>query len=118
MPGRPVLAGLNLRIDDDDRIALLGTNGNGKSTFAKLVAGALPTEAGEITRAPKLKIGLFAQHQLEALDPAQSAYQHVRAKMVGRAGGAGALARGADGAGHRTRWRRRPRICRAARRRG
>ncbi|HWT31561.1 MAG TPA: ABC-F family ATP-binding cassette domain-containing protein [Propylenella sp.] len=82
-PGRPVLSRLNLRIDDDDRIALLGTNGNGKSTFAKLVAGALPKEMGEIVRAPKLKTGLFAQHQLEALDPAQSACQHVRALMVG-----------------------------------
>jgi ATP-binding cassette subfamily F protein 3 len=80
-PGKPVLSGLDLRIDDDDRIALLGTNGNGKSTFAKLVAGTLPREAGEITRAPKLKIGLFAQHQLETLNPAESAYQHVRGLM-------------------------------------
>ena len=82
-PGRPVLSRLDLRIDDDDRIALLGTNGNGKSTFAKLVANALAPETGIVTRAPKLKIGLFAQHQLEALDPAQSAYQHVRALMPG-----------------------------------
>ena len=80
-PGNPVLRHLDLRIDDDDRIALLGTNGNGKSTFAKLVAGALHPETGEIIRAPKLKIGLFAQHQLEALNPAKSAYEHVRALM-------------------------------------
>jgi len=80
-PGRPVLRNLNLRIDDDDRIALLGTNGNGKSTFAKLAAGALSPESGLITRAPKLNIGLFAQHQLETLNPAQSAYEHVRALM-------------------------------------
>lgn len=84
-PGRPVLAGLDLRIDDDDRIALLGMNGNGKSTFAKLIAGGLQAETGTITRAPKLKIGLFAQHQLESLDPAQSAYQHVRGLMPGAA---------------------------------
>jgi ATP-binding cassette subfamily F protein 3 len=76
-----VLTGLDLRIDDDDRIALLGKNGNGKSTFAKLVAQQLKPEAGNITRAAKLEIGLFAQHQLEALDPARSAYQHVRALL-------------------------------------
>ncbi len=82
-PGRPVLTGLDLRIDDDDRIALLGANGNGKSTFAKLVAGRLEAESGEVVRAPKLEVGLFAQHQLEALDPARSAYDHVRALMPG-----------------------------------
>ncbi len=80
-PGKPVLTGLDLRIDDDDRIALLGKNGNGKSTFAKLVAEQLKPEAGNVTRASKLEIGLFAQHQLEALDPSRSAYQHVRALL-------------------------------------
>jgi ATP-binding cassette subfamily F protein 3 len=80
-PDRPVLTGLTLRIDDDDRIALLGTNGNGKSTFAKLVADSLRPETGSIVRAPKLRIGLFAQHQLEALDPARSAYQHIRSLL-------------------------------------
>ena len=80
-PGRPVLTNLNLRIDDDDRIALLGVNGNGKSTFAKLVANALQPETGSIVRASKLKIGLFAQHQIEALNPEHSAYDHVRALM-------------------------------------
>jgi ATP-binding cassette subfamily F protein 3 len=82
-PGRPVLTNLNLRIDDDDRIALLGVNGNGKSTFAKLVANALPPETGTIVRASKLRIGLFAQHQIEALNPEHSAYDHVRALMPG-----------------------------------
>jgi ATP-binding cassette subfamily F protein 3 len=82
-PGRPVLSNLDLRIDDDDRIALLGKNGNGKSTFAKLVAEMLPPETGEIVRAPKLKTGFFAQHQLDLLDPARSALQHVRALMPG-----------------------------------
>ena len=82
-PGKPVLKELDLRIDEDDRIALLGGNGNGKSTFAKLVAGLLPPEDGIVTRAPKLKIGFFAQHQLETLNPAQSAYGHVRALLPG-----------------------------------
>ncbi len=82
-PGRPVLSHLDLCIVDDDRIALLGQNGNGKSTFAKLVAESLAPETGEITRAAKLKIGFFAQHQLEALRPALSAYDHVRLLMPG-----------------------------------
>ncbi len=82
-PGHPVLSHLDLRIDDDDRIALLGQNGNGKSTFAKLVAERLTPETGEIIRASKLKIGLFAQHQLEVLRPEFSAYDHVRALMPG-----------------------------------
>ena len=80
-PGKPILTGLDLRLDDDDRIALLGVNGNGKSTFAKLVAGALQPETGSIVRASKLKIGFFAQHQLESLNPERSAYDHVRALM-------------------------------------
>jgi ATP-binding cassette, subfamily F, member 3 len=80
-PGRPVLRRLNLRIDDDDRIALLGANGNGKSTFAKLLAGALQPAEGSMVQADKLKVGYFAQHQLDELNPAQSAYQHVRARL-------------------------------------
>jgi len=80
-PGRPVLSNLDLRIDDDDRIALLGQNGNGKSTFAKLLAGSLRPEAGDIVRASKLTTGFFAQHQIEALNPSLSAYDHVRALM-------------------------------------
>jgi ATP-binding cassette subfamily F protein 3 len=66
-PGRPVLKRLDLRIDQDDRVALLGANGNGKSTFAKLIAGRLKPMAGEIRRSAKLKIGYFAQHQTEEL---------------------------------------------------
>ena len=66
--GRPVLAHLSLRFDPDDRIALLGKNGNGKSTFAKLLAGKLTPMSGEFTRARKLVPGYFAQHQLEELD--------------------------------------------------
>ncbi|QKV18413.1 ABC-F family ATP-binding cassette domain-containing protein [Oricola thermophila] len=77
----PVLSRLSLRIDNDDRIALLGANGNGKSTFAKLVAGRLGELDGRITRADKLKIAMFAQHQLDDLVPEQTPYDHVRALM-------------------------------------
>jgi len=67
-PGKPVLSHLGLRFDPDDRIALLGKNGNGKSTFAKLLAGKLEPMGGTVTRARKLVPGYFAQHQLEELD--------------------------------------------------
>jgi ATP-binding cassette subfamily F protein 3 len=67
-PGKPVLSKLSLRFDPDDRIALLGKNGNGKSTLAKLIAGKLVPMAGEVVRAKKLVPGYFAQHQLEELD--------------------------------------------------
>ncbi|TVR80152.1 MAG: ABC transporter ATP-binding protein [Rhodospirillales bacterium] len=66
--GRPVLRDLNLRLDADDRIALLGANGNGKSTLIKLLAGRLPLMAGEERRPGKLRIGYFAQHQTDELD--------------------------------------------------
>ncbi|WP_306118666.1 MULTISPECIES: ABC-F family ATP-binding cassette domain-containing protein [unclassified Roseitalea] len=78
-PDRPVLRRLDLRIDHDDRIALLGANGNGKSTFAKLLAGRLDAQEGRIVRADKLKVAMFAQHQLDDLDPKASAYGHFRA---------------------------------------
>ena len=80
-PGKPVLKGLTLRIDEDDRIALLGANGNGKSTFAKLLAGRLALESGGITIAPGLKVAMFAQHQLDDLRPEESAVEHVRRLM-------------------------------------
>ncbi|OWO93149.1 glycosyl transferase family 1 [Rhizobium esperanzae] len=80
-PGRPILKNLNLRIDNDDRIALLGSNGNGKSTFAKFISGRLSPESGEVKLAPSLKIGFFAQHQLDDLIPEQSAVEHVRRLM-------------------------------------
>ena len=67
-PGKPVLSNLSLRFDPDDRIALLGKNGNGKSTLAKLLAGKLAPMTGEVVRAKKLVPGYFAQHQLEELD--------------------------------------------------
>ncbi len=66
--GKPVLSNLSLRLDDDDRIALLGANGNGKSTFIKLLAGRLAPLAGEVNKSSKLRVGYFAQHQTEELD--------------------------------------------------
>jgi ATP-binding cassette, subfamily F, member 3 len=96
-PGRPILSDLSLRIDNDDRIALLGSNGNGKSTLVKLLAGRLTPEHGTVTRAATLKVGYFAQHQLDELDEERSPYDHVRdlmpdqpeAKVRARAGAIG-----------------------------
>jgi ATP-binding cassette, subfamily F, member 3 len=76
--GRPVLHQLSLRIDPDDRIALLGRNGEGKSTLAKLVAGRLPRLAGGGTRAAKLRVGYFAQHQIEDLHGDETPIDHLR----------------------------------------
>jgi ATP-binding cassette subfamily F protein 3 len=67
--GEAVLRNLNLRLDVDDRIGLLGVNGAGKSTFAKMIAGALPLQTGAMKREQRLKVGWFHQHQIEALDP-------------------------------------------------
>jgi ATP-binding cassette subfamily F protein 3 len=78
---RPVLRRLHLRIDDDDRIALIGQNGNGKSTFAKLLAGRVEQMEGRITRADKLDIAYFAQHQLDELRAHESPYDHLRVLM-------------------------------------
>ncbi|SCW28920.1 ATP-binding cassette, subfamily F, member 3 [Rhizobium mongolense subsp. loessense] len=80
-PGKPILKNISLRIDNDDRIALLGSNGNGKSTFAKFIAGRLSAESGDIKLAPSLKIGFFAQHQLDDLVPNESPVEHVRLLM-------------------------------------
>jgi ATP-binding cassette subfamily F protein 3 len=80
-PGKPILTRMNLRIDTDDRIALLGSNGNGKSTFAKFIAGRLKPDGGRLTVAPSLKVGFFAQHQLDDLRPDESPVAHVRRLM-------------------------------------
>lgn len=79
--GEPVLRNLTLRIDNDDRIALLGSNGNGKSTLAKLIAGRLKPEKGTLTLSPNLKVAFFAQHQLDDLMPEENAIEHVRKLM-------------------------------------
>src|SRR5580692_10299852 len=80
-PKNPVLNRVTLRIDTDDRIALLGSNGNGKSTLVKLLAGKLPPFSGQVTRADKLSVGYFAQHQVDELDLDGSPYDHVRRLM-------------------------------------
>ena len=103
-PGKPVLRRVTLRIDNDDRIALLGQNGNGKSTLTKLISGRLAPSEGRITRADRLKVAYFAQHQLDELDPAGGAYDHVRrlmpdapeAKIRARAGAIGFPGAAAD----------------------
>jgi ATP-binding cassette, subfamily F, member 3 len=84
-PGKPILSHISLRFDPDDRIALLGKNGNGKSTLAKLLAGKLDPMAGELTRARKLIPGYFAQHQLEELDGRYTPIEtlgHLRPKLT------------------------------------
>jgi ATP-binding cassette subfamily F protein 3 len=77
----PVLNRVTLRIDTEDRIALLGSNGNGKSTLVKLLANRLAPFSGSITRAEKLSIAYFAQHQLDELNEDGSPYDHVRKLM-------------------------------------
>ena len=99
-----MLRRLTLRIDTDDRIALLGPNGNGKSTLAKLLAGRLAPFDGTITRPDRIEVAYFAQHQLDELIPAQSVYEHVRrlmpdapeAKVRARAGSIGFSGERAD----------------------
>ena len=76
-PERPILQGLDLRIDNDDRIALLGQNGNGKSTFAKLIAGRLAPLRGNVFGAQKVEVGYFAQHQLDDLNPQSTPYDYI-----------------------------------------
>jgi ATP-binding cassette subfamily F protein 3 len=80
-PKRPVLNRVTLRIDNDERIALLGANGNGKSTLVKLLANRLLPFSGRITRAEKISIAYFAQHQLDELNEDASVYHHVRGLM-------------------------------------
>ena len=103
-PDKPVLSRITLRIDNDDRIALLGANGNGKSTLVKLLAGRLQPFSGSMTRAEKLSIAYFAQHQLDELSEESSPYDHVRrlmpdapeSKVRGKAGAIGFSAKAAD----------------------
>ena len=83
-PKQPVLNRVTLRLDPEDRIALLGANGNGKSTLVKLLAGRLAPFSGKITRADKLSVGYFAQHQVDELNLDGSPYDHVR-KLMGDA---------------------------------
>jgi ATP-binding cassette, subfamily F, member 3 len=77
----PILRGLDVRIDMDDRIALLGANGNGKTTSLRLLAGELSPMDGEVRRTSKLDVGYFAQDQFDQLDPNITAFQHLLTKM-------------------------------------
>jgi ATP-binding cassette, subfamily F, member 3 len=81
MPNQPVLQGLDLRLDADDRVGLLGANGNGKSTFAKLVSGRLPPVAGRRYASDKIVVGYFAQHQMDDLPAGKTPYQHMQDLM-------------------------------------
>jgi len=103
-PGKPVLNRVTLRMDTDDRIALLGANGNGKSTLVKLIANRLVPFSGQVTRADKLSVGYFAQHQVDELDTEGSTYDHIRrlmgeapeSKIRARAGAIGFSGKAAD----------------------
>jgi ATP-binding cassette subfamily F protein 3 len=103
-PAKPVLNRVTLRVDTDDRIALLGANGNGKSTLVKLLAGKLQPFSGKITRAEKLSVGYFAQHQVDELNLDASPYDHVRrlmpdapeARVRGRVGAIGFSGKAGD----------------------
>jgi ATP-binding cassette subfamily F protein 3 len=102
--GPPVLKKLNLRIDQDDRIALLGRNGEGKSTLSKLLAGKLQASEGRLARSSKLRIGYFAQHQVDELHIDETPLQHIQrlrptelqAKLRARLAGFGLMADQAD----------------------
>jgi ATP-binding cassette, subfamily F, member 3 len=80
-PGKPVLQRLNLRLDPDDRIALLGRNGNGKTTLARLLAAQLPAMAGAMTASGKLRVGYFTQYQVEELDREDTPLEHMSRLM-------------------------------------
>ena len=103
-PKMPVLSRVTLRVDPDDRIALLGSNGNGKSTLVKLLASKLQPFSGKITRAEKLSVGYFAQHQVDELNLDLSPYDHVRrlmpdaveSKVRGRVGAIGFSGKAGD----------------------
>jgi len=79
--GKPILKNLELRIDADDRIALLGANGNGKSTLMKLLADRLPPLSGQIHKSSKLRVGYFAQFQTDELDVTLTPYEVMKNVM-------------------------------------
>ena len=91
-PDKPVLRNITLRLDPDDRIALLGSNGNGKSTFAKLLVGKLKTSAGDMKHPARLTVGYFAQHQLDELSPDLTPYDYA-SRLLPEAGEAQRRAR-------------------------
>ncbi|MBY8824068.1 ABC-F family ATP-binding cassette domain-containing protein [Sphingomonas colocasiae] len=86
--GKPILERLNLRLDPTDRVALLGRNGNGKTTLARLLAAQLAPMAGEITASGKMRVGYFTQYQVEELDAGDTPVEHMTRLMKGATPGA------------------------------
>ncbi len=84
----PILNRLNLRIDPDERIALLGRNGNGKTTLARLLSAQLPAMEGEIAVSSKMRVGYFTQYQVEELDGRDTPLEHMTRLMKGASPGA------------------------------
>ncbi len=84
VPGTIILKNLNLSIGNNDRIALLGKNGNGKSTLAKLIAGQLLLDSGQIIKSAKFKVGFFNQHQNEELPPQLTPVSYLAPMMSGK----------------------------------
>ncbi len=80
---KTILSKLNLRLDPDDRIALLGRNGNGKTTLARLLAAQLSPQDGDMAVSGKMKVGYFTQYQVEELDTADTALEHMTRLMKG-----------------------------------
>ncbi|HEU4961587.1 MAG TPA: ABC-F family ATP-binding cassette domain-containing protein [Sphingomonas sp.] len=79
----PILKRLNLRLDPDDRIALLGRNGNGKTTLARLLAAQLAPMEGAMTASGRMRVGYFTQYQVEELDRDETPLQHMTLMMPG-----------------------------------
>jgi ATP-binding cassette subfamily F protein 3 len=86
--GKPILERLNLRIDPDDRIALLGRNGNGKTTLARLLAAQLTPMEGAMSSSGKMRVGYFTQYQVEELDGDDTPLEHMTQQMKGANPGA------------------------------
>jgi ATP-binding cassette subfamily F protein 3 len=84
----PILRRVNLRIDPDDRLALLGRNGNGKTTLARLIAAQLKPMEGEINSSAKMNVGYFTQYQVEELDVTDTPLEHMTRVMKGATPGA------------------------------
>ncbi|MBH1993132.1 MAG: ATP-binding cassette domain-containing protein, partial [Sphingomonadaceae bacterium] len=84
----PILKRINLRIDPDDRLALLGRNGNGKTTLARLIAAQLAPMEGEMASSPKMNVGYFTQYQVEELDVTDTPLEHMTRVMKGATPGA------------------------------
>ena len=82
-PGKPILERLNLRIDPDERIALLGRNGNGKTTLARLLSAQLPPMEGSMSASRKMRVGYFTQYQVEELDSHDTPLEHMTREMKG-----------------------------------